>query len=511
MAQTTVTPEQTEPSGSPAARPNGRAGKYDYDLVVIGAGSGGQQAAVQGAIIGGRVLMIDKEKIGGECLYAGCVPSKALIRAAEVAALVRRAGDFGLPHLNGHTPAAVQGGQMAAVSQSVQDVVQRVYQHESPPAFHHKGVETAFGEVKFVDPETIALNGRPIRARAFVLSTGSRPAIPPVEGLMAVGFLTNESVFHVQNLPSRLAVIGGGPIGCEMAQAFARLGSQVTVLQSQPHLVPREDADVSEVIERRFREEGIHLVLGVKIEKAQRTADGVKQVIGTTTDGEHFCLDADEILVAVGRAVSVAGLELERAKVTYDARKGIQVDERFRTSNPRVFAVGDCIGGYQFTHMAGYQGRVAARNALVPLLKEKADYRVVPWTTFTEPEIAKVGLGEREARAKYGDSLVVIKWPFDEVDRAQAEREPEGFIKLVLTRKGDILGATIVGPKAGEYLNEISVAMKAKLKINAIARTIHVYPTVALGLQQAAGEFAKQKYQRGTTARLIQNYLRRTG
>ncbi|HEX5688349.1 MAG TPA: FAD-dependent oxidoreductase, partial [Roseiflexaceae bacterium] len=320
--------------------------------------------------------------------------------------------------------------------------------------------------------------------KLFIVATGSRPAVPELQGLAEAGFLTNEQAFDLTNLPRRLTVVGGGPIGCELAQAFARLGSQVTIVQRASRLLPREDPEVSEAIAQAFAREGIQVLVGARAQQVRRDGDG--KVVVVERGNEHVEVRGDEILLALGRAPNVGGLNLEAAGVEYSA-KGIAVDEHLQTSAKHIYAIGDVLGGYLFSHVAAYHAGVAVRNLLVPIGRSKVGYDALPWVTFTDPEAARIGMTEAEAREK--GPVRVIRFPWSEIDRAQAEAETHGFIKLVLGAKNDtILGAHMVGARSGELLAELALAIKHKLGLNTIFSTIHAYPTYTTGLQQAAFE-----------------------
>ena len=466
-----------------------------YDLVVLGGGSAGLSAATLGTVLGAQVALIDREKLGGECLYTGCVPSKALLHVARVAQQARTAAALGLN---------IQVGpvDLAAVARHVQAVIGEVYV-ESDAAEHYieRGIDVIFGEARFTDANTLSINGQAITAKAFLIAVGSHPTVPPIPGLAEAGYLTNETIFSAQYLPPRLTVLGGGPIGVELGQAFARLGSQVTIIQRPDHILPKDEPEAAQVLLQRLVAEGVTVhtnteLLGV----SQR--DGAKIAHVRSKSGETFEVAGDELLVAIGRTPSVDGLGLDAAGVAYDPRKGIGVDEYYRTSNSHIYAAGDVIGGYLFTHAAALQARVAARNALVPV-RAKRDERIMPWATFTEPEVAHVGLTEAEAHTAHGDDVVVVSQQFSGVDRAITDDATDGFVKLVAKRDGKLLGAEIVGAAAGEFINELALALQANLSLNDLAATTHVYPTVALAVQQAAGQFTLARAANSRAVKLL--------
>ncbi len=449
--------------------------RTQYDMTIIGGGSGGLTAARIAASLGANVLLIDKQELGGDCLHYGCVPSKSLIHVARIVRQAQEAMTIGL------TPASL-GVDMAKVSKYVQGVIGRVGEAEK---VYVENVTVKFGNVTFQSPTELLLNGEAFTSRNTLIATGSRPAVPDIEGLKEAGYYTNNDLFDLEHLPASLLVIGGGPIGVEMGQSFARLGSKVTLITRAKRILPREDADASTTLANVLTSEGIQLVTDATLLKVERNGD--KKVVTVKQGHEQQTFEAEQILIALGRHPNVDELTLEAANVTYD-EKGIQVDEHLQTSAPNIYAIGDVIGGYLFTHVAAYQAGIAVRNALVPISKKKVDYRVVPWCTFTEPEVARVGLTREEAEKHYKDVRTEV-FPFADVDRAQAENETTGFIKLILVgKKEEIVGAHIVGLRAGEMLGEMTLAIQHNMTIDDIYNTIHAYPTMVTGLQQTAFE-----------------------
>lgn len=446
-----------------------------YDMTIIGGGSGGLTAARAAAALGANVLLIDKERLGGDCLNYGCVPSKSLIHVARVVQQAKDAAKLGLMPAN-------LGVDMAKVSAYVQGVIRRVAENEQ---IYTEGVTVKFGKVSFNSATELSLNGETFNSRNTLIATGSHPAIPRVEGLEETGYLTNEGVFDLTQLPASIIVVGGGPIGVELGQAFERLGAKVTIVQGPDRLLPKEDPDVSATIASVFKSEGIDIVANARFVKASRKGD--KKVV-TIKQGDNLLnLEADELILAVGRQPNVEELNLEAAGVKCD-NKGIKVDDYLQTSASNILAIGDVIGGYLFTHVATYHAGVAVRNALVPVGKKKVDYRVVPWCTFTDPEAARVGLTANNAERQY-KQVRIVKFPWAEIDRAQTDDETTGFIKLVLAgKKDEIVGAHMVGARAGELLGELALAMRHNLTLNDIFNTIHAYPTMNTGIQQAAFE-----------------------
>ena len=446
-----------------------------YDMAIIGGGSGGLTAARVATVLGANVLLVDKERLGGDCLHYGCVPSKSLIHVARIVQKARESASLGLMSAN-------LSVNMAKVSEYVQGVIDRVAEGEK---VYTEGVTVKFGQITFKSATELVLNGEIFTSRNTLIATGSRPVMPRVEGLEEVGYLTNESVFDLMNLPSSIVIVGGGPVGVELSQAFERLGAKVTIIQEQERILPREDPEVSESVARVLSSEGIDIVTNARFVKAGRS--GNKKVVTATQGAQLLNFEADEIVLAVGRQPNIEGLNLEAAGIKYD-KNGIKVDDYLQTSASNILAIGDVIGGYLFTHVAVYQAGVAVRNALVPVGKKKVDYRVVPWCTFTDPEAARVGLTPEDAEKQY-KQVRIVKFPWAEIDRAQAENETTGFIKLVLAgKKDEIVGAHMVGARAGEMLGEIALAMQHNLTLNDILGTIHVYPTMNTGIQQAVFE-----------------------
>jgi pyruvate/2-oxoglutarate dehydrogenase complex dihydrolipoamide dehydrogenase (E3) component len=457
-----------------------------YDLVVIGGGSAGLVVAGGAAQLGARVALVEKKLLGGDCLYTGCVPSKTFIRSARFAADVRRAGAFGFAP----TFLEFKDDSFASISDRVARVIETVGEHDKPGRFEAWGVEVIFASPRFESAHELELSDsdgsrKIVRAKRFCISTGSRPAVPPIEGLKEAGFITNEEVFHLKKLPETLIVLGGGPIGLELGESFARFGSQVTVVQRNQRLLAKEDEEVSATVEEIMHAEGLKILLNHKAVRVA-TANGQK-VLTVEHDGKQTDLHAEEILVSTGRRPNIEGLNLEAAGVKYDKQR-IFTDEYLRTSARHIFAAGDITGHFPFTHMAAYEASVVIRNALFfwPLL-QRTDFRVVPWTTFTDPEVARVGFTEREAKKKFGEAnLHVYRSDFADNDRAQAEEDAKGFAKIIcMRRKNEIVGAHIVGAHAGELIHEVVLAMKQRLSITALGSMIHVYPTLTQVNQQA--------------------------
>jgi len=459
-----------------------------YDLVIVGAGSAGLTAAGFAVQLGARVAVVEKHRIGGDCTWTGCVPSKTLLKIAKVTHEMRTADRYGL------TPADPVV-DLKSVMSVVHRVINQVYQHESPEALRANGIDVILGDVRFLDSHTLSVNEDIFTARYVLLSTGAHPFIPPINGLDTVNYLTYENIWDLETLPEHLLVIGAGPIGCEMAQAFRRLGSQVTLIEGEERMLLRDEPDASKVMTAVFKAEGINMHFAVTVDrvwqkgKTIHVAAGVKELAG------------DCLLVAVGRRPNVDGLALEKAGVAYSPR-GIDVDEHLRTSQRHMYAAGDCIGSYQFTHYAGWQAAMAVRNALLPGAT-KGIRDMVPWTTFTDPEVAHVGLTEQQAREQLGDAVMTCQWPMERVDRARTEGHTQGFLKLVHKKDGTLLGATIVCQRAGEMIHEWIVALEHSLKVGDLAQTIHVYPTYSTASMQAAAEIRVAQLLGGISGRVI--------
>jgi pyruvate/2-oxoglutarate dehydrogenase complex dihydrolipoamide dehydrogenase (E3) component len=446
--------------------------RMDYDLTILGGGSGGLTAARVAASLGARTLLIDKERLGGDCLYTGCVPSKSLIHAAKMVHQARAASHVGMS-------SSTINIDMAQIAEYIQGVIMRVRDAEH---VYTDDVTVKFGSVTFQSPTTLLLNDEKISSKATIIATGSHPAQPKIEGLEDSAYLTNESVFKLTQLPASLLIIGGGPIGVEIGQALMRLGVQITIVQGPERILPKEEPDVSAAISDVLQSEGVKLMTHARVLKVEQK--GEKKYI-TVKQGEQLhSFETDAIFVAAGRLPNVEGLRLDAANVDYN-EQGIKVDDYLRTSTPNILALGDVIGGYLFTHVAAYQGSIAVRNALLPFAKKKVNYRVLPWCTFTDPEAARIGLTYAEAQKRH-QKVRVITFPWSDIDRAQAEDAPIGFIKLILAgKKEEIVGVHIVGAQAGELLGEIAVAMQHHLTIGDLVNVIHPYPTLHTGLQQA--------------------------
>ena len=461
------------------------------DLCVIGAGSGGLTVAAGGSQMGAKVVLIEKGEMGGDCLNYGCVPSKALLAAGHAAQAMRDAGRFGI--------AAVEPEiDFAAVKRHVKGVIEDIAPMDSQARFEGLGVQVIRAAGRFTGPREVEAGGQRIQARRFVIATGSSAAIPPIPGIADVPLLTNETIFDLEMRPDHLIVIGGGPIGVEMAQAHRRLGCRVTVLEMFG-LLGRDDPEAADVVRRQLLAEGIDIREGIAIERVGGGAGGITVTVGK--DGTTEDIEGSHLLVAAGRKANVEGLGLEAAGIAFSP-KGIGVDARLRTTNKRVFAIGDVTGGYQFTHVAGYHGGIVLRNALF-WLPAKARHDAIPWVTYSDPELAQVGLTDIQAKEKLGEGIGILRWSFAENDRANAERKNAGFAKIVTDRKGRILGATIVGPHAGELILPWVMAVSGKWKIGKMAGVIAPYPTLSEVGKRAAGSWFAPRLFNDRTKRIV--------
>lgn len=454
--------------------------RIDADICVIGAGSGGLSVAAGAARLGARTVLFERGEMGGECLNTGCVPSKSLIASARAAHMISEAGRYGVN-------AQLVGIDYAAAMDRVHDVIASIAPHDSQERFEGLGVRVIRAPAKFAGPDVVESDGVSVRARRFVVATGSRPAMPPIPGLDSVPYLTNETLFDNGERPDHLLVIGGGPIGIEMAQAHRRLGARVTVVEAD-RFMPREDAEITTLLRDRLTGEGLDIIEGATVKALQKDGAGIAATVDK--NGETTIV-ASHILVATGRTPQVDGLDLDKAGVEYGPR-GISVDDRLRTTNRKIYAIGDVAGGPQFTHVAGYQAGIVIRNALFRL-PAKVDYRALPWVTYTDPELARIGLTEAEARERHGDAVSVVRTPVADVDRARTDGRTEGTIKIVVGKRGTILGATILGDHAGELIHVWSLAMSQGLSLKAMASAITPYPTLGEVSKKAAGAYYADK------------------
>jgi pyruvate/2-oxoglutarate dehydrogenase complex dihydrolipoamide dehydrogenase (E3) component/uncharacterized membrane protein YdjX (TVP38/TMEM64 family) len=475
--------------------------RFDRNLVVIGAGSAGLVSSYIAAAVRARVTLIEKHRMGGDCLNTGCVPSKALIRSAKFLSHVRRAEEFGIRR-------ASADFDFAEVMERVQKVIAAIEPHDSVERYTSLGVECIEGEAKIVTPWEIEIRTgagtQRLSTRAIVIAAGARPFVPPIPGLDQVGYLTSDTVWKLRTLPSRLVVLGGGPIGCELTQAFARFGARVTQVEMLPRLMIREDPDISALVMERFVAEGIDVRVGHKAK--QFLVENGQKVLVCEHDGKDVRVEFDEVLVAVGRIANTQGYGLEELGIGTTRARTVETNEFLQTIYPNIFACGDVAGPFQFTHTASHQAWYAAVNALFGSLRKfRADYSVIPWATFTEPEVARVGLNETEAKEK-GIPYELTTFPIDDLDRAIADSEAHGVVKvLTVPGKDRILGVTIAGEHAGDLIAEFVAAMRHGLGLNKILSTIHIYPTLAESNKYAAGAWKRAHAPEGIL-RLVERF-----
>ena len=467
--------------------------KTEYDLLIIGGGSAGLTAADFAAQLGLKVALLEKSRPGGDCTWTGCVPSKTLLRIARIAHQVRTASLSGIV-------TGIPQVDFPAVMSRVREVVAEVAHSESTEALNSKGIDTFLGEARFLDPHRIATADTELRARKVLIATGAGPLIPPIPGLDQVDYLTYQTIWDLEDLPEHLLIVGGGPIGCELAQAFRRLGPRVSLIEALPRILPQDEPESSNLILEELANEGVEIHLNAMVEGVEQCASAVRL---TTSQG---LLSGDALLLAVGRRANLSGLDLERAGVDYGPT-GIRVDRNLRTSRRHIYAAGDCLGGFQFTHYAGWQGFMAVRNALLPGSTRSVLDRV-PWTTFTDPEVAHVGLTEQQAKEKHGNRIQITNWPMARVDRALTDGNSAGFIKLVHQPNGRLLGATIVSSRAGEMIHEWILALDRGIKVGNLVSSIHVYPTYSMANMQVSSEFKVSGMLSGTSGRLIKRLAR---
>lgn len=464
-------------------RPYKKPRRFDNNVLVIGAGSGGLVAALIAATVKARVTLVEKHKMGGDCLNTGCVPSKALIRAARVKYDIDHAGELGIDA----GPAKVD---FAKVMARVHGVIRAIEPHDSIERFSSLGVECVSGEAKLLSPWEVAVDGKIITAKSIIIATGASPRVPKIPGLEQIDYLTSENLWGLKVLPERLLVIGGGPIGCELAQAFQRLGSQVYLVGRQPQLLPNEDEDVGEYVAGRLRGEGARLILQGEVKGFSREANGCTVEIEQA--GQSQSMAFDKVLIATGRQANTTGMGFGELGLELSEKGTLQVDDYLRTRYPNIFACGDVVGPYQFTHMASHQAWYAVVNALFGGFKKfRVDYKVVPRVTFTDPEIARVGLNELEAKAQ-GVAYQISRYDLDQLDRAITDNTATGFVKvLTVPGKDKILGATIVASHGGELITEFVSAMKRGDGLNKILSTIHAYPTLSEANKFLAGNWKR--------------------
>jgi pyruvate/2-oxoglutarate dehydrogenase complex dihydrolipoamide dehydrogenase (E3) component len=452
--------------------------RFDYDIGILGGGAAGLTVASGASQLGAKTLLVEKEeRLGGDCLHYGCVPSKTLLKSAKVYHAVRNTEKYGLPRVD---PGPVDFSRVAG---RIRGVIDQIQQHDSVERFHHLGVEVLFGRGEFSDEHTLSLAGKTLTAKQWLIATGSSPLVPEIKGLADVPYLTNRGIFSLDRLPESLIILGAGAIAVEMAQAFCRLGSKVTVLQRSSRILSREDPDMADLVRQTLQAEGVDFRLGCRILEVANLGD-MRQVTIRTADGLEQQVVGSELLVALGRSVNVDGLGLESIGVACSA-KGIEVDNRLRTSRKNIYAAGDVLGRYQFTHAAGYEGGIVLSNAVLHLPR-RVDYTWMPWCTYTSPELASIGMNETRAAAAGIDYRVHME-NFRNNDRGNAEGETEGLIKLLLDRKGKPLGVQILGAHAGDLLAEWVAILNGRMGLTTLAGAIHPYPTLAEINKRVAG------------------------
>lgn len=452
---------------------------YDYDMIAIGAGAGGFVSSKVAAGFGKKVAMIEKNRLGGECTNAGCIPSKALLKAAAVAHQAKHLSSYGLE--SGSEAVSARN-----VMQYVRGAVKKVYDSHPARVFENAGISVLFGSPRFLDNRRIDLDGRTISSKHFMLCTGSSAFVPALEGLSSTPFFTNENVFEIEELPSSMIVLGGGPIGIELASAYNRLGVAATVVEMGDRILPRDDRELADLLSQRLGSEGLRILTGTRALKAARSGSGIVLTV-ETRQKERAELRASALLVAVGRKPNVDGLDLEKAGVQYGP-KGVLTDAYLRTTAPNIFACGDVAGPYQFSHMTEYQAVLATKNMFLPFRK-KVDYNMVAWCTFTDPELAHAGMTEEEARERHGGKIKVYRIGYGDMDRGRTDGTEFGMAKYVIGPKGRLLGAHILGERAGDIIHEAQVLRHLDRPFSAIASMIHIYPTYTDVVRQPAKRY----------------------
>lgn len=463
--------------------------KYEANIVVIGGGSAGLVSGLIAAAVKAKVILVERHKMGGDCLNTGCVPSKALLRSAKVANYMHRAEEFGIESVDVKPV-------FKKVMSRVQDIIKTIEPHDSIERFTGLGVECVTGEAEIIDPHTVQVGDRTITTKSIIIAAGARPFVPPIEGLDQISYLTSDNIWELEEQPKRLIVLGGGPIGCELSQAFSKLGSQVTMVEMMGQLMGREDSDVAELITNNFEKSGIRVLTNHKAVKF--TNDNGEKVLHCESDNGPVEVPFDQVLVAVGRKANSDGMNLDKLGIKLRRNGTIETDDYLRTAVPNIFACGDITGPYQFTHTASHQAWYATVNALFGFVRKfKVDYRVIPWATFTMPEVARVGLSEGDAKEQNID-YEVTRYGIDDLDRAIADGEAHGFVKVITPKgKDKVLGVTIVGHHAGDLIAEYVLAMKYNLGLNKILGTIHLYPSLAEANKFVAGNWKREHQPHG--------------
>jgi pyruvate/2-oxoglutarate dehydrogenase complex dihydrolipoamide dehydrogenase (E3) component len=457
---------------------------YDFDIGILGGGAAGLTVASGASQFGAKTLLIEKEKaLGGDCLHYGCVPSKTLIRSAHVYHMMKNAWRYGLPGVD------IRPVDFADIARRIQYVIGAIQKHDSEERFCGLGVKVEFGNAAFVDEHTVRIDGNMYSAKKWVISSGSSPDIPPIEGIETTPHITNKEIYSLESLPRSMIVIGAGPIAIEMAQAFSRLGTKVTVIQRSGQILSKEDMDMADMVMKVLEAEGITFYLNTAV---VRTKDlgYEREVIVKGKDGQEVSLKAERLLIALGRKINTKGLGLDGISLNFD-KKGIKVDNRMRTNHGHIYAAGDVTGEYQFTHAAGYEGGIVLSNAVLHLPR-KADYTFLPWCTYTDPELASIGMNEKRAK-EAGIEYSVWTEEFRTNDRSLAEGEETGKIKMLLNTKGNPLGVQILGPQAGELVSEWVAVLNGGVKLSTLAGAVHPYPTLAEINKRVVGNYFSGK------------------
>lgn len=465
-----------------------------FDMAIIGGGAGGLVVAAVASQLGHKVVLFEKHKMGGDCLNYGCVPSKSILAASKAVHNIVDAAKFGI--------SAKAGTNFAKVQQHVQNVIAEIEPHDSVERFEGLGAIVIKGEAQFTDKNTVECAGEHYTAKRFVIATGSSPLVPPINNLDKIPYLTNETIWELKECPHHLIIIGGGPIGCEMAQNYRRLGAEVTIIEASHQFLTKEEPEIGQMLSELLAQEGITIHLSTHIEEIQQKGKDI--ILAITQNGRTFEVQGSHVLVAAGRKANVQGLELEKAGVRYNERH-IEVNKAMQTSNKAIYAVGDVAGPYQFTHMASYQASIVIGRLLFGNIFAKADYNAIPWCTYTDPELAHVGLTEKEALQQYGKKYIrTITLPFGKTDRAKAERKETGMIKVTFGKKGRILGATILGYMAGELIQQWTILISHKMCIKDLLKVIYPYPTFSEINRQIASEYYKNSFYSSKTGKISQ-------
>ncbi len=469
--------------------------RFDYDVIVIGSGSGGLTAAKTARGFGKRVAIIEKmNRLGGECTWTGCVPSKALIRSAEIAYHINNVRAYGLKHV-------VNGAvDTSEVMNHIRRVIHEVYQTHTPDQIEKLGIDVLFGSPKFLDRHHIRLGDKTLAAKKFIIAIGLSPFVPPIEGLDSVSYLTNETIFDLDRLPQSMMILGGGAIGAEIACAFNRLGVRVTIIEMRERILSKEDPELVAMLTGIMRDEGVSILTGMRAAQVSQHNNTITTAC-VDADGNKHDVQAEQLLIAVGRRPNIGGLDLERAGVQ-TTKRGIIVDATMRTTAKNIYACGDIVGPYLFSHMAWHQAVIATRNALIPFFKKRIDYRHTIWATFTSPELAAAGLTEEQAREKYGDTITIYRSSYADIDRAHTDRATKGLVKIICDKKGRLVGMHILGARAGDIIHELQVTKVFGKRLADLQSIIHAYPTYAELLWHAAKKAYLDQLEKSIFVRL---------